>query len=485
MRFAIFAATSFMVCASVTPSFAGFTWTPPETTAPTPQIMAPAQPAAVPALPPMPVEVEAMAPITAPVAPQPAPVAVPHYTPKAPTPIAAPAPQQVSAFEAPALAPTTAPTPVTAPLALTPAPIMAQPKGYEEAVAQKNAVRPIRIDTRPGPVISMPAAPIQITPLNTTPTMAPEAPLMGSMGEKLVPVQTDEARPDAPVVATAAPKWPSSVNTVIQAEIVDGFGRDIPLAMAVRQIVPEGYGLSFDRNVNMNQQISWEGGQSWISVLNAALKEQGLNATLQGRVVQIKQNRTAPTFSSNTQSFTARDTMQAGMEMLSNSQTEAPKTLPTSMPLTIAAPASAATAVMPTVQTPQQASTPFPAPQMVEPAAGDDAGFEMLPPTMPEVMLADTSANAVNTQAYTAQRGMSLRETLEAWCAQAGVELHWASQYDFTLVTDIQLEGTFEAVVKNLLKGFEEAHPKPTGRLHPNLPNGPAVLIIETGATSK
>jgi hypothetical protein len=81
---------------------------------------------------------------------------------------------------------------------------------------------------------------------------------------------------------------------------------------------------------------------------------------------------------------------------------------------------------------------------------------------------------------WSARKGTTLREVLELWTRQSGIELYWASEFDYPIASDINLRGTFEEALQVLLKGLEESNPRPLGRLHPNLPNGPAVLVIET-----
>lgn len=91
------------------------------------------------------------------------------------------------------------------------------------------------------------------------------------------------------------------------------------------------------------------------------------------------------------------------------------------------------------------------------------------------------SSNPAKVQAlWEAPKGASLRQTLTQWSDQAGVELYWSSEFDFPLQSTVRLSGTFEDAVQNILTGLKDAQPRPIGRLHPNLPDGPAVLVIET-----
>jgi hypothetical protein len=80
---------------------------------------------------------------------------------------------------------------------------------------------------------------------------------------------------------------------------------------------------------------------------------------------------------------------------------------------------------------------------------------------------------------WQAQPGESLQTILTNWSEQAGVQLFWAEGQDYQLSEPIQMHGTFPDAVAKVLEIFTASHPQPTGQLHPNDPNGPAVLIID------
>ncbi len=53
--------------------------------------------------------------------------------------------------------------------------------------------------------------------------------------------------------------------------VIDGFGREIPLALALRQIVPPQYAFSFGKGINPGALVSWDGGKPWNEVLEGAI----------------------------------------------------------------------------------------------------------------------------------------------------------------------------------------------------------------------
>tara|TARA_R110002124_G_scaffold129483_1_gene291022 strand:- start:332383 stop:333429 length:1047 start_codon:yes stop_codon:yes gene_type:complete len=67
-----------------------------------------------------------------------------------------------------------------------------------------------------------------------------------------------------------------------------GFGKDMPLALALRQIVPASYAFSFENDVNIGTRVSWQGGEPWNEVLKTALRQQNLSAIIYDDMVLVR-----------------------------------------------------------------------------------------------------------------------------------------------------------------------------------------------------
>lgn len=93
-----------------------------------------------------------------------------------------------------------------------------------------------------------------------------------------------------------------------------------------------------------------------------------------------------------------------------------------------------------------------------------------------------SSSSIVDT--WTASRGDTLHKVLEDWSHRAGAEFEWAAEYDYPLQASISYTGTFEEAVRNLLSGFEDAHPQPVAQLHANPGAGQMVLVIRSRGNS-
>jgi hypothetical protein len=68
---------------------------------------------------------------------------------------------------------------------------------------------------------------------------------------------------------------------------VMGFGNQIPLTFAVRQIVPAKFQVAFGKEVDREQRVGWKGGKPWRSALSEALKPLGLTIDVHGLTVSI------------------------------------------------------------------------------------------------------------------------------------------------------------------------------------------------------
>ena len=69
--------------------------------------------------------------------------------------------------------------------------------------------------------------------------------------------------------------------------IAHGFGQNVPLDFAVKQIVPSMTRVAYGREVDQQAAVTWRGGQAWDAVLRAAVAPLGLHVRLGHMVVYI------------------------------------------------------------------------------------------------------------------------------------------------------------------------------------------------------
>jgi hypothetical protein len=93
----------------------------------------------------------------------------------------------------------------------------------------------------------------------------------------------------APSVASTRSKPKPSVRTKRPASdpAVMGFGDQIPLSFAVRQIVPAKFQVVFGEEVDRDELVDWKGGRPWRSALSEAINPFGLTIHVHGLTVTI------------------------------------------------------------------------------------------------------------------------------------------------------------------------------------------------------
>jgi hypothetical protein len=68
---------------------------------------------------------------------------------------------------------------------------------------------------------------------------------------------------------------------------VQGFGTNIPLNIAIKQIVPSNVSVTYSPDVDQSSKISWNSGLSWNSTLRSSLKNVGLVSVENGSSLLI------------------------------------------------------------------------------------------------------------------------------------------------------------------------------------------------------
>lgn len=303
----------------------------------------------------------------------------------------------------------------------------------------------------------------------------------------------DEAAQNASPASAVETEAPVSISGLDQTP-VQGFGKDISLAIALSQIVPPKYAFQFADGVNAGQKVSWQGGKPWIHVLSDVLVPNQLQAVIQGNVVIVK-SASAPAF----------EPQQAAAPVAP--QAPAPAPVFKSDAATEAKPDDAAETKVarlapPATETGSKQDLPLPsekAKAMTAPAAAHaneaqaseanekkaletSMGSNTKADEKPVIVAAKDGKMPVvdmtHRRQWEAAPGRTLRETLEDWSGKAGAELEWMSPYDYPVDHAFAYEGTFNDAVESILALYSREDQRPRGRLYPNLPSGPSVLMI-------
>ena len=72
---------------------------------------------------------------------------------------------------------------------------------------------------------------------------------------------------------------PQASSEKTRTAIASGFGHEVPLRFAVRQLLPKNWRVRYGQGVDPDRPVSWEGGRPWDFVLRDAVKPLGLQAS--------------------------------------------------------------------------------------------------------------------------------------------------------------------------------------------------------------
>lgn len=381
------------------------------------------------------------------------------------------------------------------------------------------------------PPAAMPVTPVDI--MDMTPIMPLPPSMDDSMGtgSSLMPVPQINEMPRQDMAMPAMHKQSHSTY-----DVIEGFGSDIPLALALQQIVPADYAYSFDPAVNPGLRVSWNGGKPWDQIIRDAVAPSNLNVTVSDKTVwlhhaSVRSVAAAP-------SSAAISSPQPDDFMLSDSGMESKAVAPvhrrtapaTHSPQHLAALGSDSGHYNPSYPRRQPQATPLyiednapPASGMPHSLGGDDqtrdqsfparepiSSLSNMPeapivepattmtepetmsyrepamsapePMMPTMLAAaPTVSHYQDHRSWKAGSGDSLRLTLADWARTAGVELIWqADESDYIVESAVKTQGTFPDAVMDILTDYSDERSRPVGSLHPNLPDGRSVLLIES-----
>lgn len=359
--------------------------------------------------------------------------------------------------------------------------------------------------------------------------MSPEPSSVAAPAE---PVETAPLRVVAtPVPVQAAPSM--GVDTLpLDGDVVAGFGRDLPLVIALQQVAPAGHQFAFAAGVNPGTSVSWEGGKPWRTVLQEMLASKGLAYQLQGNVIAVGLGAGAPAPQAPATTGMAPLSIMPQDDFIAAPprQTAAPQEdfltpdekpvavpaaapaaddLPSSEPIIIRrqraasakegrmagaqpAPMKVASSAQVVSEYPAQtagttAAKPAAAVGLSAAAPVTEAPAHLSEP--PAMTAADVSApmslveKPVSPQAagasWSAASGATLRDTLKSWSDAAKVEMYWSIDYDYRLSTPVIFSGSYDEAVGKLLDQFATARPQPYGQLHQSR-DGARVLVVKS-----
>lgn len=226
-------------------------------------------------------------------------------------------------------------------------------------------------------------------------------------------------------------------KSAIDFETVQGFGENIPLALSLRQVVPNSFAFAFE-DVSPGIKTSWSGGRSWDKILADIMRDINARAIIDENRIIISRTR---------------DVSINEDYVLVKSK---PKQ-PSERPLTLAG----------IDNKPGRSSGRRALDSQSQISAADDDQ------SAPTSLLGDNK-----TSVWTAAPGERLSDVLKDWTTRAGVNLFWNVESDYMLEKALQVNGDIEKAAQSLIN--KTAPDQLDMKIYPNLPNGPAVMLVRT-----
>lgn len=230
------------------------------------------------------------------------------------------------------------------------------------------------------------------------------------------------------------------------AGALQGFGRDLPLDVVIKQIVPPTHQVVVAPGIDRQRPTSWTGGRAWETALADALAPLGLTAQIDGAAVRIEPTQWRGATAAHREGgkgLVILPSRGASVQLTSAVATAAPADTPrlSGPPADLLVPAPA---------TPPSVSTEAASPIAIEVERG-------------------------SFTSWLAAEGKDLREVLISWAEEAGWSVVWRSDYRYPLQAGASFDGEFTDAASLLLQNFASARPPVRATFY----KGNRVLLVE------
>ncbi len=297
--------------------------------------------------------------------------------------------------------------------------------------------------------------------------------------------EIESPAPMAPVttVETSPSKTAEAKTEALPSDMIAGFGRDIPLVLALRQIVPPSYAFAFAPGINQGQRVDWNGGQSWQYVLSDALAAYDLQIKIHNNIVHISKKKSEPLSVTPEEKIAPVSDQTLNLEKYENAaDLEQNETdyirhvqndgLPPTQPHRQNKMALAMKAAPAKPESAEKES------HIIPPALPTETAATRQPKTLISTKEI-TGTTQEEKYPWKAEKGASLRQVLTNWSNIIGAQVLWYAPQDYLLLEDIQVQGSYSNALQEILNSFDDSDNRPVGRLYPNTRKQPAVLVIE------
>lgn len=243
----------------------------------------------------------------------------------------------------------------------------------------------------------------------------------------------------------------------------EGFGQDIPLDSAARQIVPSDQKIDYADGVDAKTPITFSSSADWQSALSSAVAKKGLKAsfTTDGVVISKDASPKPRPYSSSPSKNTAQKKNRQPKRTSPAPQNLGPRVVADAPAHEVAQAAVPAAASVQTqggggfsIRQPVPAPAPVAVPT-TSPATGNGLSGKDF---APKNEWKDYSA-PVGSGKFIVVTGYDLRATLESWAAATGWTVNWKSDFSYSIEADATFSGDFVKAATDLRNAMADARP--------------------------
>jgi hypothetical protein len=344
-----------------------------------------------------------------------------------------------------------------------PAPVMAAPVPRDTPAPMLGALlggsdRPTRFEAPRSaypPINNAPARPLTGTRL--APAEAPIARTLPPMPRSVVAetVVTPAPTPTVPMTMPEPKAAPTTIANDATA-VLEGFGQNLPLSLALSQIVPQDYTVVYQAQPDADKQVSWVGGRPWAKVLEDMIFAHGYRVTVT---------------TDNQVIISAVGQPLAPIAAAPAAAMPSPSTAPTA-PLSFAdnrynqAPAREVTERIPVPAMPVAATS----------------SLEPVMNTVPVDAVAGNTYDPAKIDLYSGRTGEPVRAVLTRWGRLSGVAVDWRLGQDLTMPQSFAINAPYARAVDRLLALFAGASPAPVAQIDTSMGASPRLIVSAQAA---
>lgn len=224
----------------------------------------------------------------------------------------------------------------------------------------------------------------------------------------------------------------------------NGFGEDIPLESAAKQIVPEGWRVDFASGVDKSAKVSWTSASDWKDALSSAAAKRGYQVQYGNSSVIVTKGgarvASAPTAKKQAPSVAKHAYAGPRKEAIGGTRTKK-QSSPETREVRNEAVGGGGFSI-----------TPLRGPKVSADSAGGSEWREYKAGK-------DGSEQPSGPASLRVNEGDSLRAVLTAWAEKHGWKLVWKSEFNYPIAASASFEGDFVQSTTSLIKAFEAARP--------------------------